>query len=177
MSFVLVEDPEINIWEKNPELALIIEFAEFREKEGEIRSSDILKAVYYIHDPKSKLRDTSVSQIDLIHTVNTTVLEDPKFNWDDYDYIVDVYLKYNTSKIESLLLRYEDEIEQLNKILESWKWDKSNIKDRADALKQYQTLLTELSDLRERVLAETNEHMEMHGGYQTSLIEDLGNAK
>lgn len=172
MAFIIVDNPDINIWEHNPSLDLISEFREFKEKEGELRSSDILKAIYYIWDPKSDLRDSSIPESKLIADISNNLLGDPDFDWDAYDYIKEAYLEYNITKLESLLLTYEKEIHDLNEVLMNWRWDKNNINDKANAVKQYKVLFNEYIEIKEKAKMEAEEFSEMLGGYQKSMLEE-----
>ncbi len=174
MAFIRIEDPDENIWKTNPSLKLISDFEDFKEKEGEDRSSSILKAIFYIWDPKSELRDSGVSESQLIEDVTKNLINDPDFNWDDYDHIKTLYQETNITKIEGLLLRYEKEIHDLNTILEDWKWNKKEIKDRAAAVSQYKVLFDEYVEVKDKVKMETDELSEMYGGYQKSMLEDFG---
>lgn len=174
MAFIVVEKPDVNIWKENPALELIKEWREFKKKEGVERSSDILKAIYYIWDPKSELRDSGVDESQLIEEVTSSIINDPEFNWDDYDHIKDLYLKHNITKIQKLFLRYEKEIEDLNMILEDWKWERLNIQDKAAAVKQYRELFDQCIEIRDKVYMEIEDIKEMEGGYQKSLLEEYG---
>lgn len=173
MPFIAIESPEDNIWEKNPSLELIKEFKELKQVEGEERSSNILKAIYYIWDPKSDIRDSGVSEDKLLEDVTTNMLG-PDFNWDDYEEIQEAYLNFNITKLESLLLRYEKEIEDLNKMLEDWKWTKKDVVQKGNAVRQYKMLFDEYIQIKDKARMEAEEMYDMLGGYQKSLIEDYG---
>lgn len=175
MAFIIVDNPEANIWEDNPSLGIISEFKKFRESEGEERSSNILKAIYYIWDPKSDLRDSGISHEKLLEDVTTNIIKDPDFDWDKYDYMRELYMEFNITTTEKFLLRYEKEINDLDVILKDWPWDKKNIRDRADAVRQYKSLLEEYVKFREEALAEAEELNELYGGYTKSMFEDFGN--
>lgn len=174
MAFIVVDNPEIDVWVENPSLGMIEEFREFRKVEGDERSSNIIKAIYYIWDPKSDLKDSGVSEEKLIEDVTTSMIKDESFDWEDYEEIKEAYLKYNISKVESLLLQYEEEIKGLNSLLESWKWNKKDIKEKAFAISQYKVLFESYMELYERAKAEADDAMEMRAGYQKSMLESLG---
>lgn len=173
MPFIIVESPEDNIWDRNPSLELIGDFKKFKETEGEDRSSDILKAIFYIWDPKSDLRDSGLEHDKLIEDVTSNVINDPDFNWDDYEHIKELYLDNNLTKLEKLLLRYESEIEDLNTMLEEWKWNKKEIKARSEAVRAYKILFDEYIEIRDKARIESDDIADMLGGYQKSMIEDF----
>lgn len=173
MPFIIVESPEDNIWKVNPSLELISEFKDFKQQEGEERSSNILKAIYYIWDPKSNLRDSGIKEDQLLRDVTSNILGDD-FNWDDYEEIRNAYLNFNITKLESLLLRYEKEIEDLNAMLETWKWDKKDVVQRGKAVAQYKALFDEYISTAEKARMEAEELSDMLGGYQKSMLESFG---
>jgi hypothetical protein len=175
MAFITVDNPDINIWKQNPALNLITEFQEFKLEEGDSRSSDILKAIYYIWDPKSDLRDSGVTEKKLIEDVSKNLLGDPDFDWDKYDHIKELYQTNNYTKLETMLLRYEKEINDLNDLLKEWPWSKTDIKDRSEAVKQYKILFDEYIDIHEKAKMEAEELSDMYGGYQKSMLEDFAN--
>jgi len=174
MAFIIVETPDDNIWEKNPSLELISVFKDFKDSLGEEKSSNIIKAIYYIWDPKSKVKDSGVSEDTLVEDVTSSIIKDDKFNWDDYEYIKKAYIENNISKMESLLLRYEKEIIDLNTMLEGWKWSKTDIKARSEAVKAYKVLFDEYIEVASKVKAENDEIAEFFGNYQKSMLESFG---
>lgn len=174
MPLVVVDNPDVNIWEENPHLSLISEFKEFRQHEGDKRSSDILKAIYYIWDPKSEIRDSSMSENKLINDITENLIGEKEFDWDKYAEIRDIYLDKTLSKLESLLLKYEAEVKDLDVMLTSWKWNKTNVKNRAEAVKQYKTLLEEYMETKDKAKMEADGEMQMRAGYQKSMLEGYG---
>lgn len=176
MAFIVIDSPDVNVWETNPSLDLISEFRKFRADEGDERSSNIIKAIYYIWDPKSDLKDSGVPYEKLVEDVTTNLIKDENFNWDSYDYIREAYMEYNTTNLEKFLIRYEKEIDDLDAILKDWPWDKKSIRDRADAVRQYKQLLEEYIVIREKARAEAEELNEMYGGYTKSMFEEFGNS-
>jgi len=174
MAFITVDSPDDNIWEKNTSLELISEFRDFKEKEGIDKSSNILKAIYYIWDPKSDIRDSGVSEKKLIEDVTTDLIKDPDFKWDDYDHIRKAYMDNNITLLEGKLLNHEAEMAKLKKFLDDWVLDKNDIRDRILAVSAYTKLIDEYIDIRDKVKMETEELSDMLGGYQKSMIEDLG---
>lgn len=175
MAFIIVENPEDNIWEANPSLELISGFRAFKNKEGVERSSNIIKAIYYIYDPKSELRDSGVPFDQLIEDITNNVIGDPDFDWNDYDDIKELYMSNNITALEAKLLDHEKEMEDLKTFLSTWALSKKDIKDRMVTMSAYNKLLDEYIDIREKVKMETEEMTEMLGGYQKSLIESFGN--
>lgn len=171
MPFVVVENPEENIWDTNPGLELITEFRDFKAKEGEIKSSNIIKAIYYIWDPKSPLRDSGLPEEKLIEDNTKNIIGDKNFNWDDYEDIKEFYLKYNISKIEALLLQYEDEVKGLNELLADWPWTKKGVKEKSFAVSQYKGLFESLMEISDKVRADASDEMEMRAGYQKTMVE------
>src|SRR6188472_3824244 len=131
MPFIRVPTPECNIWEENPALSLISEFKEFKASEGAKKSSAILKAIFYIYDPKSTLKDSGIDGDKLVTDITANVIKIKDFNWHEYQEIIDTYLKFNISKLESMLLSYEKQITDLNKILDKWVANKDDIGEKS----------------------------------------------
>lgn len=175
MAGVIIIDPDINIWDEFKFLETISEFKTLKIEEGEERSSNILKAVYFIWDPKSELRDSSFDEKKVINDINSSLLE-PDFNWDNYDHIREAWMKFCTSKAETLLLRYEDEINGLNTLLEKWIWSKEDAKAKAELVKTYRTLFDDFIEVKNEFEAEKQELIEFLGGYELSMIEEYGEA-
>lgn len=175
MAFVKVESPDCDFWALNPSLKLIKEFKKLIETEGYERSSNILKSIYYVWDPKSNLKDSGLSQDKLKEDMAENLIGDPNFDWDIYEPVVDLYLKFNTSELESMLIHYEKEINDLNTLLGGWTWSKKDVKDKAYAVSQYKSLFDDYIEIKNRV---TNEHeniISLEGGYQKSMLESMGN--
>lgn len=175
MPFIIVNNPSDNIWEVNKELELISEFRNFKKKEGEHRSSQILKAIYYIWDPKSNINDSGFSEDKLMDDVTQSLVDDPDFNWEDYEDIKQLYLDNNLSKNEQLLIKYRKEIQGLSELLDTWGWSKSDAKLKGEVVSQYKRLFEDLKEVESKFLMEKHEMEEMLGNYVKSRFEKYGN--
>lgn len=174
MALIQEVNPDVSIWKQNPALGLIKEFKELKLKEGDERSSNIIKAIFYIWDTKSKLRDSGLSEQQLIEDINTSVIGDPDFNWHEYWDFKEFFIAKNVSKLESMLIGYENDIRDLEQMLADWKWGKKDLKQKAEARKQLKILVEEYADLKRKALAEADENVVLEGGYTKSLVEGLG---
>lgn len=174
MPFLVVNSPEENIWETNPSLDLITEFRSFRKKHGDDHSSDVIKAIFYIWDPKSDLRDSGMTHEEIVDDINTNLLGDKDFDWDAYGDIRDTYMSVNISPLEARLNRYKNEIDGLDRMLQGWSWNKSDVKNRADAVKAYKELMEQYIEIADKVKMEHDDNYEMMAGYQKSMVENVG---
>lgn len=174
MAFIIVQNPDENIWETNPVLQIVSKFIKFKLDEGDERSSNILKAIYFIWDPKSALAKSGMTHEEILKDVNSNILKDENFNWGDYAEIRETYLKTNLSPIESRLRRYQDEIDSLDKMLKDWPWGRKDVIARSSAVKAYKELFEQYMEVADKVQMEHDEAYEMLGGYQKSFIEELG---
>jgi hypothetical protein len=166
----IVIDPKGDVWRDNPHLELIKVFRDFKAKYGEEQSSRILKAVYYLYDVRSPLRDTPKSFDEMVEDVNDTVIKDPKFNWGAFQFIVDAYSEHVPTKAQAEMRRYEDEISGLHDFLATWAWGEDNVKEKADALIKAEKLWAIFLKLKDQVTAE-NTASGSYGGYKKSKIE------
>lgn len=177
MPFIIVNSPKDDIWEVNPALELISEFKEFKKKEGDKRSSDILKAIYYVYDPKSELRDSGLEESKLLEDVTEGMIGDPDFDWDEYQYVKDLYMKYNISKNEKLVLGFQAEIESMQKFMADWQWTKKDAKMKADTMTTFRKLFDDLEEVQQAFSQEKQEYIEMQAGYSLSRFESYGTDK
>ena len=69
MPHISIKKSNINIWDEYPDLDIIEVFRKLRKDEGEEKSNNILKAIYYIYDPKSDKRDSGFTEEELIHHI------------------------------------------------------------------------------------------------------------
>lgn len=175
MAFIIVNSPSDNIWEINKELEIITEFRQLKKDEGEFKSSQILKAIYYIWDPKSNINNSGFDEDKLIQDVTETLIGDPDFKWEDYEAIKQVYLENNLSKNEKLLLKYRKEIQGLSDLLDTWAWSKSDAKTKGEVVSQYKRLFEDLKEVETKFLMEKHEMEEMLGNYVKSRFERYGN--
>jgi uncharacterized protein YihD (DUF1040 family) len=172
---IIVDDPKDNIWEKNPHLEIITEFKDFKKQVGFRKSSKVLTALFLIYDPKSPLRNQGWTEEEILEDVNKNYLTYKNFDWDDYEDIKEVYLNKTISKIEKLFIQYEKDLEDLNLVMRSWKYDKNNVKERSALIKEYKTLLADYMELRSKV-EEQKKTIQNRAGYKESLAEKLGKA-
>ena len=172
MPFIRVNSPSDDIWEVNPSLELISEFIDFRKKEGKKKSGAILKAIYYVYDPNSDLRDSGMSEEKIKEEVTSSILSSYRtFDWDKYQDIVELYKKYNITKSGKLLIGYQEQIESLNRFLENWHWSKNDAKDKASVMKQYKELFADLAEVEANFKEEQRE-LELLAGYTKSRWEE-----
>jgi len=174
MALIHTVTPEMNIWETYPNLKLIKEFKQLRDDEGDEKSSNIIKIIFNVYDTKSQLRDSGIDHEKLLKDSSAELLGDADFNWEPYDEFKEFFLKSNLSKLETTLVRYEQDLEDLDELLKSWKWSKKDIPARSTAVKQRNVLYDELIKIQAQVKAEVEEAEELFGGYQKSLLENYG---
>lgn len=170
MAFINVDDPDENIWVTNPMLNKITFFKNIREVHGDDRSSSLLKAIYYIHDPKSSLRKSGMTESEIEDEVNGNILNDPDFDWDVYSDIIEEYKEVNLSRAEKLLNNYDSELSSLQVMIDKWNWSKDDAKQKADVMRQYKSLYEDYVEMRSLVQAD-EENQEMRAGYVKSLTE------
>ena len=103
-----------------------------------------------------------------------TVIKDPKFNWDKFQYVVDLYNKYIPTKAQAEMKSFEDEITGLKEMLKNWPWDPSDAKDKAKLLADSEKIWGIYLKLKDQVSAE-NTSSGSYGGYKKSKLESYRN--
>lgn len=169
-----VKDPKDNIWEENPHLEIISEFKKFKEDLGSRKSSKILTSIYLIYDPKSELRNSGMTDSEILEEVTNNYLSYKDFSWDDYEEIKNFYLDKCITKTEKLFLRVEQDIEDLGKLMGTYKYNKENALERTKLTKEYKSLLLDYMELKNKVQEEKQNTNQNRGSYEDSLIESLG---
>lgn len=171
---VYITDVEASVWEQCPGLDLLTEFKKFKEQEGEERSSNIIKSIFYIWDPKSNLRDSGYDEASLIKDMNENVIGDSDFDWEDYEDFKAFYMDHNLSEAENLLKKYRNEIDGLDQLLSTWKWTKEDAAERAKLVSTYKALFDDYLEVKAQVDIEHESLSEMRGGYTKSKFENYG---
>ena len=171
MPIVELRKSDINLWVEYPDLDLIEEFRILREKEGDEKSNNILKAIYYIWDPKSDKRDSGFTEAELIKDINQNLIGIKTFKWEKYEHVKEAWFKYCLTKTDTILKEYEDQLEGLNEMLKNWAWSKDDASDKAAAMKTYKSLFEDYGDIKKQFSAEKAERDEFYGGYELSELE------
>lgn len=174
MALILEVTPETDIWKQHPSLKLIKEFRELKDKEGDERSGNIIKSIFLIWDHKGNLRDSGIDEDQLIRDVSETLLGDPDFDWSQYETFKEYFLSVNTTRLESMRLNYENEILGLGRMLKTWKWHQKDAEKRAKVVKEYKILFDDLIEVTEKIKLEVEAEVEYEGGYNKSLLEQIG---
>lgn len=176
MPIIELRKPSVNLWEEYPDLDLISEFKKLREDEGDERSNNILKAIYYIWDPKSDKRDSGFSETELIKEITKNLIGGKKFDWTKYEKVRQAWFTYCLTKTDVLLKQYEDEIEGLNTMLKNWIWNQDTATQKAAAMGALKTLWEQYKEVKKDFTNEKQARAEMMGGYQITLIEEYAEA-
>jgi len=176
MGFIKISSPEANIWEENPALSIITEFKQFRAKEGDEKSSTILKAIYYAYDPKSELRSSGMNDEELEQYIVDNVIRNKKFQWTKYEAIKQIYLEKNISKLESVLMTYEKSVLELKSILDAWKATKEDVDKKAKITNLYKEALHGYLEAKREVEEEWVQEEELWAGYTKSKVESYGDS-
>lgn len=168
-----IPDPHCNLWIEFPILGTITKFRVFREKVGDdIKSSNILKSIFYIWDVKSKYRKANMSEKEIEKEMKTNILKNGNFSWKKYVGIKVYFLDKNQSKIQKLFTETERHIRELNHFLsEEWVWSPETAKDKAAVMKQYKSLYEDYLNLKEQIDEEEQAYESGRGGYSKSLLE------
>ena len=172
MPHISIKKSNINIWDEYPDLDIIEVFRKLRKDEGDEKSNNILKAIYYIYDPKSDKRDSGFTEEELIKDISKNLIGDKNFKWAEYEHVKEAWFKYCMTDTERLLKYYESEIEGLNKMMKDWTWTKKDADDKSAAMRNYKQLYTEYSEVKNLFIQEKLEREEMEGGYQLSMLEE-----
>lgn len=173
MPIIEIRKSNLNLWNEYPDLDIISEFKKLRKKEGDEKSSNILKAIYYIWDPKSDKRDSGFTEQELIAEINENLIGEKEFDWEKYEDIKQAWFKYCLTKTDTLLKKYEEEIEGLQKMLDEWKWDKKTATDKKNAMAALRDLYQDYATVKSLFISERFERLEMEGGYTPSLLEEM----
>ena len=174
MPFIVINKPTENIWKTNPALGLITDFKKFKDEVGEELSSSIIKAIYYIWDPKSDLRDSAYTEEEVTRDISLNILGDENFDWSKYEHIRDLYLEKNITALERKMMDHEREMEKTREFLSKWTLSKDDIRDRITTVASFNKMMDELIEIKEKVDVERKELTDMFGGYQKSLLERAG---
>lgn len=169
----ITPDEDCNIWEHNPHLLLISVFKELKKKEGIKKSSNIIKSIYYIWDPKSDLKDSGASEKELIEEITNSLLS-KNFDWTKYDHIKEAYFKYCITEIESEHLRRGREVKKFGDFIEGWKWSSDDAKDKGTVMKQYKDIFKDWIESDAEFKQEKTSIEELGGGYVMSFLEEQG---
>ncbi len=81
---------EFSFWEINRELLLITEFNKLHSQDttkNKEKSSKLMWAIYFAYNPESKFFNIP----DKLAILAKDLLKDPKFNWDSYKDVVNLY--------------------------------------------------------------------------------------
>lgn len=169
----ITPDEDEDIWKLNPHLLLISTFKELKKKEGHKKSSNIVKAIYYIWDAKSELRDSAVSENELIKEITESLLS-KNFDWSKYDHVKEAYFKYCVTEIEAEHLRRGREVKKFGDFIENWNWTKDDAKDKGIVMKQYKEVFKDWIESDADFKQEKNTLEEFGGGYVMSFLEEQG---
>lgn len=172
---VILNNDASNVWKEFPYLNVIKEFKEFREKEGDEKAGNIIKAIFLLWDVKSELRDSGLTEEKLLQDINTNLIGDPDFNWDEYEDIKQFFLQYNMSEEEFFVANYKKELTELKLLLDGWSWTKKDTAAKAKAMGTYKDLFDDWLSMKEKVDSQRSvtEDM-MEAGYMPSLFEQHG---
>jgi len=173
MPIVELKKPNINLWEEYPDLDIIEEFKKIRLAEGDEKSNNILKAIYYIWDPKSDKRDSGFTEQELIKDINKNLIGEKAFNWKtkDREALKQAWFKYCMTKTDMLLRDYQEQVEGMNAMHREWPWSPENAKEKAASMSAYKTVFADYKDILKDFNNEKLEREEMEGGYQPSMNE------
>ena len=174
MALISEVKPEDNVWELYPALSLIKEFRELKKREGDERSSAIIKAIFLIWDPKSPYHDSGMRFSKILEDVNEYVLNEEAFDWVPYENFKNFFINANTSRLEALLISYEKEINDFKQMISNWKWSKEDATSRAKVMKEYKALIEDFAETKQKLLNSNEDDVEFEGGYTKSFLEDLG---
>lgn len=172
MFITQIKTIDANVWDEFPELSLITKFREFREKEGDEKSSNIIKAIFYIWDVKSSFRKSGMTEDEIKKEIHKNLLGNPKFSWKKLQGIKLYFLDKNQTAAQKLFAETEIQIRELNHFLrEEWEWSETNAKDKAAVMKQYKDLYKDYLDYKEAIAEEEIEFESTRGGYNKSFLE------
>lgn len=172
MPFIKVEDPSKNIFKTHPHIEVLSLPKKLKEEYGEERASKILTAAYLIFSPDSNLRDSGLDEEELVTDVNENYLEEPSFDWDDFEDVV-LFIRKNISKAKTMLLEYEERLIERDKFLKEWTWDKKTAKNKNAVMKDTKGLWDDYLEIKARVDEEKTETSSF-GNYSKSLLEKYG---
>jgi hypothetical protein len=172
MPIVELKKSGINLWEEYPDLEFITEFKELKDKEGAEKSNNILKAIYYIWDPKSDKRDSGFTEEELIKDINKNLIGEKNFKWSNYEKTKAAWDKYCLTKTDTILVEYETKISQVNEVIKTMPVTKENIKEIGDYLKLQKSLLLDYAEVKKEFVQEQISRAEMENGYVPSLNEE-----
>lgn len=163
-----------NFWEVNPSLLTLTPYAQFYKKLGKRRSSNVMKAVWMIYDPKSKAQLSGErSEKDLQKDIATHLLNEPSFDWKDKELkkVIAAYRLDCRTFVERELMFWENELRERSIYQRELPWDTER-REKDEMLGTQKKLFEQYLDIKKEVDKERSERS-FHGGTGKSLIEKM----
>lgn len=168
--FTVYPEEGQNFWDANPGLLNLDPYPQFKKKQGTRRSSNLMKAIWQVYDPKAKgvIADRPVK--DLQNDIATNFLNDPKFNWKDKDIrnVIEAYKQDCMTFMEKELKYWEMELRERRLYMAELPWDMER-EEKDKMLSTQPKLWDEYMRYKKEVDKERQERF--HGGGTLSFLE------
>lgn len=165
-----VNDPDV--YNSHPDLLIDTFLREFKDRES--NASTILKAIYFMYDPKSEFRrqgyTTEEREFEVYNYILGDLDVDLQQNFSD---VIEYWMKYNLTSTQRLFVELESEVEGILELNSKWKWGKKDVQEKAKSLEVAKKLLQDYVEIKS-LLFEEEEEAESYGNYQKSGLENIG---
>lgn len=121
MVSLVTGNPDYDFFEQNPELKALGIFKKLLEEETPEFASKVAWAVYLTEDPSSRLFRIPLEL--RRKEVSENFLENPRFNWEKYSYLINAYGRIALSKEAALFKIWADELDELTAFLKQLSHD------------------------------------------------------
>lgn len=171
LDFVTLDDIKGDFWEQNPEIELHQPFANFKKNK---RSSDIMKAIYLVYDPKSISKRGNISEEQSKKDIAENLLGDPNFDWEPYVDIIRAYKEKCKTKLQVELEKWLYDIQERLQYGNELSWsDEAESKRKDDILLSHKKYMDAYIEVERKVKDEMASRR-MKNGYHKSMLEMMG---
>lgn len=157
MSLLTNFDTTVNFWELYPQLKIPKAFAELYKKDkskGHSDSSQIMWAVAMLVDVSEDNKFSHLSEEDRKYLIKEDYLENPKFKFEDYKDVVDMYIHLHMSKLEQELRTQEAKMEERALFIKDTIYDLETGEKLDKFLLNTAKLYDNIKELKDRIKSE-----------------------
>lgn len=168
MTLAILRDEDGSFWEQNKALAYMSPFAEFKKTDK--KSDIIMKAIYLAYDSKSRFYNMSLSEKQ--EDISKHLIKDAKFNWADYEEIIEAYKDKCRTDAQKRIDEIRDELDEISQSMSVLSFeDEEEYKQRIALADFRDKQVQRVIDLEAKIKEEIGE-LELYGDYYPSVIEN-----
>ena len=160
-------NPEYDFFEQNPELKVVGVFKRLLEEETPEFASKVAWAIYLTEDPNSKLyrmqRELRRAE------VAKNFLDNPRFNWGKYDYLINAYGRICLTKEAALFKIWADELDELTAFLKQLSHDdERESRRKVQIMKDMEKIWKSYEAVKAKMI-ESEKESQLRGGGKLSV--------